>query len=304
MRKGRLRCTTVPFPTVPNRGRWVEKTWNGLENISNKVIHGDRIWSDGTKIYYSYGDTQLVLNGNTWEPKVWNLVPHYGNNVWTDGENIYYTHEIVSGDDKGVHHYVLDNGVWKTKTWDVPKLTGSCVWSDDKNIYYTCISLPDQNYNYVLDNGVWKTKAWDGLEDLDNIFGSEMWSDGVNIYHSEYSHLVLNGNTWEPKEWEPIASGIFYGLDLWTDGIDLYHTSNWNGQPYVLHGDSWEKIDFNFDLRHGRCVWTDGVDIYYSCEDAQYVLERTQPQDLNPGSMLMGWLAGRAVAGQRLHVKQ
>ena len=296
MRKGRLRCTTVPFPTVPNRGRWVEKTWNGLENFSNKVIHGDKIWSDGTHIYYSYGNTQLVLNGNTWEPKEWNLIPYHGDKVWTDGTNIYYTHKIVSDDKNGGHQYVLENGIWKTKTWDVPSLHGDCVWSDGENIYCTLISgIVDTNYSYVLENGVWKTKTWGGLEGLDDIFGSEMWSDGVNIYHSEYSHLVLNGNTWEPKKWTE-----FYGLDLWTDGIDLYSSYWAPGHPYVLQGDSWVKKDFNFDLSFGRCVWTDGVDIYYSCEDAQYVLERTQPQALDPGSMLMGWLAGRAVAGQRV----
>ena len=105
MRKGHLRCSTLHFPVVPNTGRWVSKEWNGLENFENKAVVRRNIWTDGKKIYYSYGDTQLVLNGNTWEPKEWNLVPYYGDHVWTDGTNIYYTDE---------YHYVLEDGIWKT----------------------------------------------------------------------------------------------------------------------------------------------------------------------------------------------
>ena len=128
-----------------------------------------------------------------------------------------------------------------------------------------------------------------------------MWSDGSNIYNLgtlSYSGRILKDGTWE---YISLASRPYW-RSVWSDGVDIY-CRDVAGNMLVLRGDKWELMDWNV---MPDSVWTDGVDIYmYTNSDgALYILERTKPQALDPSSMLMGWLAGRAVAGQRLHVKQ
>ena len=303
MRKGRLIYTTLPFPTVPNTGRWVPKEWNGLDVITNtKNINGRGVWTDGTNIYYSWSQYQLVLHGNTWEPKEWNIDGFYGYAVWTDGKNIYLDYPYGNA-----QHYVLVNGIWEPHSWNV-EIDGEGVWSDGENIYCTLrtTDVVERDDSYVLKDGIWEPKAWNGLDGVTDFYGSNIWSDGVNIYHDMnymYSkHAVLVGDTWQEHNWN-----IKYvdATKIWTDGVNIY--CNLFSSPsfsYVLQGDAWERKEWDFYPADVGCIWTDGVNIYYSLNEDQYVLERTQPQDLDPSSMLIGWLAGRAVAGQRLHVKQ
>lgn len=48
--------TTRKYPFVKTK-EWIQKVWNGLD-----YFEGQYIWTDGTNIYYSNGNTQYVLN--------------------------------------------------------------------------------------------------------------------------------------------------------------------------------------------------------------------------------------------------
>jgi len=184
-------------------GIWVDKTWNGLDNI-----YGYQIWTDGTNIYHSDGSSQHVLNEDTWTKKTWNgLTDFNGGHIWTDGNKIYYSYET--------DQYVLDGNTWKPQTWNgfTPEY-GSNIWTDGTKMYY---SYYDEQY--VLNGNTWSAKTWNGL---DNIEADYIWSDGVNVYYSRYSsHYVLNGNTWIEKNWN--ISEDFCGDRVWSDGTNYYY---------------------------------------------------------------------------------
>ena len=278
MRKGELRCTTLPFPKVQHTGRWVEAN---VVNPGNSLFGTYlSIWTDGINTYYSNGSTQYVLDNGLWKPKEWDIALDYGGYVWTDGANIYYSYNSTQ--------YVLDNGMWKPKEWNVEIMLGNCIWTDGANIYYSYNST-----QYVLDNGEWKTKTWGGLEDIGSFNGSNIWSDGENVYYSYGTNdWILERDTWEPVSL--VCSHDIKTSYMWTDGTFVYQSLPPSGLQSVFRGNAWESQTWSQEFKP-KDVWTDGKDIY----SGSYVLERTQPQALDPSSMLMGWLAGRAVAGHR-----
>ena len=120
----------------------------------------------------------------------------------------------------------------------------------------------------------WKPKTWGGTE---LSWGTNMWSDGENIYYSAGSgwQYVLDRSidTWKVKEWNIV---IDYGNYIWTDGENIYYSSGSN--QYVLNKSTstWETktwsglTDFN-----GTNIWTDGDNIYYSSLAEQYVLNKS-----------------------------
>jgi hypothetical protein len=122
----------------PLGGNWSAKTWTGLTNLD-----GDRIWTDGTNIYYSYFGDQYVLDvsTSTWSAKTWTgLTDYNGLRIWTDGINIYYS--------DGAAQYVLDvsTSTWSAKTWTgLTSFKGDYIWTDGTNIYYS-----DGASQYVL----------------------------------------------------------------------------------------------------------------------------------------------------------
>lgn len=290
MRKGRLKCTTLPFPTVQHTGQWIEKDLHTTPSI----FLPSSIWSDGTDIYLSKVLSNQVLKGNKWENHSWNVSNlYYGIDVWTDGENIYYSH--------GSTQYVLVDGAWEPKEWNVA-VQGRGVWSDGVNIYYTYVnSSEDVNHSYVLDSGTWKPKIWNGIDEDDNFSGEYIWSDGVNIYYScVIPHYVLNGDTWKKKNWN--VSGMVAD-ELWTDGVHVYLNSSGalsNEYCCVLQGDEFVDKDWNIPINNGSSVWTDGVDICYVRDGVRYVLERTPtvPQ-LNHAAMLMAFVMGMDMQSMR-----
>ena len=120
----------------------------------------------------------------------------------------------------------------------------------------------------------WTAKTWTGLT---NFIGRDIWTDGTDIYYSNYSvHYVLNKSTstWTAKTWTGLTS--FNGSNIWTDGTDIYYSSSSN--QYVLDKatSTWTKKTWSgltsFD---GSYVWTDGTDIYYSSSTTQYVLDKS-----------------------------
>lgn len=117
---------------------WEKKKWKVpsssclyYSSLSVRDLYGDRIWSDGTNIYYCCGpdsrDEQFVLNGDTWSYKTWEGLNPFGNRIWTDGTNIYHSYA-------GEHH-ILKDGVWIPHEWSGATPTASNIWSDGTNIY-------------------------------------------------------------------------------------------------------------------------------------------------------------------------
>ena len=161
---------------------WSTKTWTGLTSFN-----GAYIWTDGTNIYYSAGNSsnQYVLDTstNTWSAKTWSgLTTFYGNGIWTDGTNIYYSALSTQR--------VLDKSTstWSTKTWTgLTTFYGNNVWTDGTNIYYSSSST-----QRVLDKSTstWSAKTWTGLTSFN---GNGIWTDGTNIYYSnETTQYVLD----------------------------------------------------------------------------------------------------------------
>ena len=65
------------------------------------------------------------------------------------------------------------------------------------------------------------TKTWTGLRSFN---GSEIWTDGENIYYSyQTKHYVLDKatSTWSKKTWYGLSS--FAGSNIWTDGENIYY---------------------------------------------------------------------------------
>ena len=142
--------------------------------ISQQVasIIGSLVWTDGTNIYYSFGNTQYVINTQNYEVsnKTWNgLTNFYGKDVWSDGTNIYLSEGTT-------RQYVLDTSTstWTAKTWNgLTNFYGEDIWTEGTNIYYSLSTL-----QYVLDTSTstWFTKTWSGLNDF---YGYSIWTDGV-----------------------------------------------------------------------------------------------------------------------------
>ena len=69
----------------------------------------------------------------------------------------------------------------------------------------------------------WTEKTWSGLTDFE---GSNIWTDGNNIYYSSSTNqyvLDIATSTWNTKTWNGLTS--FDGNNIWTDGNNIYHSS-------------------------------------------------------------------------------
>ena len=238
---------------------WIAIQWEG-ENNSGRYI-----WTDGENIYYSYNNTQKILNKSvpTWSDKIWTgLTRFYGQNIWTDGENIYYS--------ENSDQYVLDKATstWSPKTWTgLTNFDGRCVWTDGENIYYS-----DSLTQYVLNKSAstWSPKTWTGLT---NFIGLFTWTDGENIYYSDGSskQYVLNKatSTWSSKTWQNFRPGE--GSNVWTDGENIYYSDGYHYKQYVLdkststwNTKTWQAPSGVDPTRiTGADIWTDGENIYY-----------------------------------------
>lgn len=253
---------------------WETKTWSGITSFT-----GNRVWTDGVDIYWSWGSSnQYVLDKatGTWSAKTWNGFTDFsGDGIWTDGTNYYYS--------SGSKQYVLDKatGTWSAKTWNgLTKFSGSSVWTDGIDIYFS--DIPKQ---YVLDKATstWSTKTWNGFQ---YISGFRIWTDGIDIYYSSESNqyvLDKSTSTWNTKTWNGLTS--FDGNCIWTDGDSIYYSDY--SKQYILDKDTntWSAKTWNeLTSFRGFDVWTDGTNVYYSFDENQYVL-------LPPVSKLKkGWI--------------
>ena len=167
---------TVQYVLDIATSTWFEKTWTGLTNFN-----GTDVWTDGENIYYSSRSTQYVLDveTSTWSEKVWNgFSSVFGSTIWTDGINYYYSY--------GSTHYVLDV---ETSTWSEK------AWNNSIDITYSIFYYQDNIYSlykgslYMLNinTSTWVEKTIDLTifsNDISEIGGSRVWTDGVNCYFS------------------------------------------------------------------------------------------------------------------------
>ena len=199
--------------------------WTSHEQIGISLTFSNRMWTDGTNIYFSNVSSQYVLDISTltWTTKTWNSFSLIdGRYVWTDGTNIYYSN--------GSSQYVLDisTSTWLSKTWyGFTSFNGNHIWTDGTNIYY---SFSGSNYVLDVSTSTWNIKTWIGLTVFD---GSYIWTDGTNVYYSSGNLqyvLDMATSTWSIKTWTGLSD--LEGRYVWTDGTNIYY-SNGSSQ-YVL----------------------------------------------------------------------
>jgi hypothetical protein len=234
---------------------WVTKTWNGLELPYPIINH---IWTDGTNTYYSRDETQKVLNGDTWEDKVWTgLTSFSGDCIWKFNGTVYYSN--------GTEQYVLSGDNWEAKTWsNLAVFYGDSLFTTNN---YACVVRTDNLYILYGESSSWSVVS----NSITNLEVGCIWTDGANTYYSNGTeHYKLTGvGEWETKTWSGLTE--FYGYEIFThNGSCMIHQNkySYNGQVigcalYVLNGDIWEERE---------CVWTnppDASDIW-ACNGVLY----------------------------------
>lgn len=119
--------------------------------------------------------------------------------------------------------------------------------------------------------------TWGAPMDAVSVKGTQVWTDGVNVYYSSDTsqyQLDKTTSTWNTKTWLGLTS--FYGADVWTDGATMYYSHQ--SQQFQLN-----KSNFTWEAKTwsgltnglGRYVWTDGDNVYYSNGSKQYQLNKT-----------------------------
>lgn len=86
-------------------------------------------------------------------------------------------------------------------------------------------SVKTQSLMTQNDTGdTWLPKNWNGLT---NFTGSNIWTDGTNIYCGNgNNHYILDKatSTWSTKTWSGLTS--FNGNYIWTDGDNIYYSNS------------------------------------------------------------------------------
>ena len=213
---------------------------------------------------------------NLFDKKTWYNAPYnfYAVHIWTDDDDIYYSAGYGN-------QYKLNKSTdtWEARGTGISNLDGWYVWKDnDNNIYYS--NGKNEQYKWNKLTHTWTAQTWEGLTDFK---GLNVWTDGTNIYYSDYSssggnkQYVLNGSTWSVQSWGEGFNQI-KGQYVWTDGDNTYYSENSSNQ-YVLDKENltwnvktWTNLPGNF---YGNSVWTDGHNYYtYSTPDS-FVLDKT-----------------------------
>ena len=204
---------------------WDAKTWTGLTYFA-----GSSVWTDGTDIYYSYGNSQYVLDKSTstWIAKTWTgLTSFVGSNIWTDGTDVYYS--------SGSTQYVLDksNSTWSAKTWTgLTSFDGRKIWTDGTDVYHSSGST-----QYVLSSAVLSdsefafrrssTDAWKKIKmaDIERYINARqrplIYLDGYDFYMGMF-----------PKRADFIMRGDSYNINFHITSFDSYTEDN----PFRVFG--------------------------------------------------------------------
>lgn len=227
----------VAYHKKLNNGDWIFTTFGG----ETQPQTGATIWTDGVNVYsnYIYFNVQagyttenisLVLNGSTWERKVWNVDIQSAFSIWkTPDGKIYYTGKVGSAMDwsSPTVSYELVNGEWieRNFTGNVPQ-SGDMIWDDGVNVYATNFSQRPTgevlNYSLMLQGNNWVFKDWGDVW----INGNDVFKLGDDIFHNDgllgHNYKLVDGN-WIPFDFDGVVQS---GHNIWSDGTYFYHNYN------------------------------------------------------------------------------
>lgn len=108
---------------------WSSVTFTGIPS----VVYGYQIWTDGINYYYSFGDSQYIIDFDsmTFSPILWSGLDSFnGVDIWSDGTDYFYSNNTTQ--------YVLDKNTrtWSVKTWQgLSSFDGSNVVNINNGIY-------------------------------------------------------------------------------------------------------------------------------------------------------------------------
>lgn len=255
---------------------WVLKKWNNIPYY----FYGSKIWTDGTKMYFSDGNlnggslsSQYVLNGNNWEFKEWfatnssspSTPYRWAPNrtyIWSDGSNIYYS---FSQTQKVLNRYT---STWNPKTWTVSDidvdrvLYGDSIWSDGSNIYCSVDSYETaKNYRLNTSTSTWESVTFTGGPEKLN--GKYVWRTENNTYYSignKTYRLTPSTRTWTDTGWSIEISKPWYDGQYW-------HSSNGYDGGYILNADEteWSASNHKFEAQFlGSYMWSSGDRVFMS----------------------------------------
>ena len=245
------------------------------------------LWTDGTSIYYSSinssNNVQLVLNMTTleWSQITWgNVSIKAGLNIWYDD-----IHNTVMYIEQGIVKEWINrsfnnwadtvlNG-WTTSDQDY--VTGEDFWCDRVTGDWYASSV-HANYKLASGSDTW-VKVWTtGSKPAE---GSNVWSDGTNIYYSSYTRaeqLIYDRtqDKWSTKTWTgPLTD--FNGSNIVSVPGHAYYCGN-TIYEFNSTQDAFEESYItlvNALFIEGRYIWTDGDNTYYSSASSnQYVLDK------------------------------
>ena len=150
---------------------------------------------------------------------------------------------------------------------------------------YTITS--DITFTAKIDLFDWQVNNFNGLTNFD---GSNVWSDGTNVYYSSGSNqyvLDVSTNTWSTKTWTGLTS--FRGTDVWFDG--LYYNVQPTSMPYSsqtkklinyrlnIETSRWERADITFSQTNMSSfyygsIWSFNGNVFYSYSSFQFKLNK------------------------------
>ena len=240
--------------------------WQSVNFKGPFTFSSSKIWSASNNIYISAGETQLVLDKEsyTFVDKVWNgysfLEAEY---IWSFQGQTYYMNSS--------NYYVLDES---SSTWillhsnGLPLVNSKYIWTDGENVYYSY-----QEKQYLLNK---ETMIWTQTSDYDSniIFGNCIWTDGENVYYSyQEKQYILNTETktCETIVWEGLD--CFNGENVWTDGENVYYSCGYDQHVLNIETKTWKTIVWEgLDCFNGENVLNDGSNIYVLDGINQYIL--------------------------------
>lgn len=119
----------------------------------------------------------------------------------------------------------------------------------------------------------WESKSWSGLTSFD---GSNVWTDGTDIYYSSGSSYVLDKSTstWSTKTWTGLTQSL--GNCIWTDGKEIYYS--YQSNQYVLNKSTstWStKTWTGLTSFYGEYIWSNGDTIFYSQGSIQTAFDKS-----------------------------
>lgn len=253
-------ATTGSYNDLEDAPNWTSvadtepKTWEGISAFT-----GEKIWSDGTDIYYSNDANQYVLDKatSTWSQKTWNGLTNFSaTDLWVDPDgDVYYSHDNTQ--------YKLDKetSTWNPQTWyTIDPGTASYVWNDGENVYYS-----NNATQYVLDKqtSTWSQKTWTGLT---KFYGKYIWTDGTDTYYSnggtQYVLDKANSN-WVVKTWNGLNN--FDGNRVWFDGENIYYSHSQSNKHYMFDktNNTWVTKTWSNNI-DGINMWNCDGKAYYS----------------------------------------